>query len=198
MENASKTTLDSTKEETKISTWFNHSFPLIVQNNNISNMTLKITKTIPINDKLTIMYVKQASGSRTRSVQFNLSKTALKVVPSDFDKDPTSRVRLSAAFENDNDGVSFNNFCTDLSKKIEEVKQLLKDNDFDVSDFKDPIKTLNDDLFIYVKVKSAELKNKLKEVPDHVECRASIRINCLWRSELGCGISLDLASFTPL
>lgn len=187
--------VQETETESKISSWHTPSFPLFLH---LNKMTLKITKTTKINEKMSIMYVKQVSGNKTRSLQFNISKVGLKVINSEFDTAPLSRIRLSAAFERDPDGVAFNRFCSDLSSKIVEMKDLMKNEGFNVDDFKEPVKEILGDPVIYVKVKDAELKKKLLDVPDQVECRVSIRVNCLWKSEHGTGVSLDLANFTEL
>lgn len=198
MENPSKSHPECKTYHAKIGTWENHSFPVLLNNQSHSKMTYTITKSIPINEKMTILYVKQNAGNRTRSVQFNISKVSLKVVTSDYDKESFSRVRLTAAFESDPNGVNFNSFCADLNKKIDDMKNLMVEQGFDCSDFLSPTKTLNDDVMIFVKVKSKDMKEKLKDTADHVECRATVRVNCLWRSDNKSGISLELTSFTPL
>ena len=168
-----------------------------------STMTYTITNSIKVSDELTILYVKQQSGQRTRSVIFTVPKARMEIVESDYDKTPNSRVRISPAFEHDPDEKVFSKFCADFSNKITLMRDLMEAHEGlpDMGEFMSPLKEGRDGVVIYLKIKDPKVKREL-EKPESaldMEVKLTFRVNCLWLSSAGkSGLSLDLLSFQPL
>lgn len=163
-----------------------------------NKMTLIIQKTVKVSDTMTIAYVKKQSGGKARSVLFTIPKCSLTVVESKYDSTPYARVKLEADYDNDSDAVSFHDHCQRLTTLLDEIKTVMQESGFDTTGWVPNVKESDDESCIYLKVKASDVRNKLSEMEDNTFARATIKLNCVYRSEDKAGASLELCGFQKL